>query len=142
MTGITRLASGDSELERVLSELLGLDPSGGRLADVLRATLDQLYDGQHTGRYRFDQLYKTEKTHMGTMVEINLQREFRFSDGSSTDYRIAGIDVDCKYSMRPGGWTLPPEAIGHLALLVSADDNAAEWRGDPPGHGGSPKSRT
>jgi hypothetical protein len=26
-------------------------------------------------------LYKTEKTHFGTLVEINLQREFGFADG-------------------------------------------------------------
>jgi hypothetical protein len=95
---------------------------------VLRDTLDQLYDGQRTGRWSFNQLYKTEKTHMGTLVEINLQREFGFADGDATDYRLAGVQVDCKYSMRDGGWTLPPEVIGHLALVVTADDARSSWR--------------
>jgi hypothetical protein len=63
---------------------------------VLRDTLDQLYDGQHTGRYSYDDLRKTEKTHMGTLVEINLQNRFEFGDGDVTDYRIAGHEVDCK----------------------------------------------
>ncbi|NAZ85227.1 NaeI family type II restriction endonuclease [Kineococcus indalonis] len=118
----------DTELDAVEDELYRLDPDGSAFAVVLRDTLDQLYDGQRTGRWSFDQLHKTEKTHMGTLVEINLQRRFQFADGDATDYRITGVQVDCKYSMRPGGWTLPPEVIGHLALLVSADDARATWR--------------
>jgi hypothetical protein len=117
----------DPELESVKADLYRLDPTGDRVAEVLRDTLDQLYDGQRTGRWNFDQLHKTEKTHMGTLVEINLHREFDFDDGDATDYRIAGIEVDCKYSMTPGGWTLPPEVIDHLALLVTASDVHSSW---------------
>jgi hypothetical protein len=119
---------GDSELDRVEAELYRFDPTGNRVAAVIRDTLDQLYDGQHTGRWTFSQLHKTEKTHMGTLIEINLHREFGFADGDATDYRIAGIEIDCKYSMTAGGWTLPPEVIGHLALLVTAVDAADSWR--------------
>src|SRR6476620_7983978 len=90
----------DDELRGVAAEIRTLDPDGTRTAQVLRATLDQLYDGQRTGRYRWDQLHKTEKTHCGTLVEINLHREFDFADGATLDYRIAGVDVDCKYSQR------------------------------------------
>jgi len=64
---------------------------------------------------------------MGTLVEINLHRQFSFGDGEVTDYRIAGIEVDCKYSMTYGGWELPPEAVGQLCLLVTADDRARTW---------------
>jgi len=117
----------DPELDRVQAELYRLDGSGHQVATVLRDTLDQLYDGQHTGRWSYDQLHKTEKTHMGTLVEINLHRHFGFGDGDSTDYRIAGIDVDCKYSMTDGGWELPPEAVGQLCLLVTANDSTRYW---------------
>lgn len=117
----------DPELDRVTDELLRLDATGDRVAAVLRDTLDQLYDGQHTGRWNFNQLHKTEKTHMGTLVEINLHREFEFADGDATDYRIAGVEVDCKYSMIHA-WTLPPEVVGHLALLVTSNDAASTWR--------------
>jgi len=68
----------DPELRAVADELMSHDPDGLRVARVLRRTYDMLLDGQHTGRYRWDQLYKTEKTHFGTLVEINLQREFGF----------------------------------------------------------------
>lgn len=117
----------DIELDTVESELSRLDPTGDQVATVLRDTLDQLYDGQRTGRWKYDQLHKTEKTYMGTLVEINLHRQFGFGDGDTTDYRIADIEVDCKYSMTYGGWELPPEAIDHLCLLVTADDETSTW---------------
>ncbi|SKB03594.1 NaeI family type II restriction endonuclease [Aeromicrobium choanae] len=116
----------DPELDAVTDELYRLDSTGDRVAAVLRETLDQLYDGQHTGRWSFVQLHKTEKTHMGTLVEINLHREFDFIDGDATDYEIAGVEVDCKYSMA-GSWTLPPEVVGHLALVLTANDPSAQW---------------
>lgn len=111
----------------VEAELYSIDPAGDGIAAVLRDTLDQLYDGQHTGRWRFEELRKTEKTHMGTLVEINLHREFGFADGGVTDYKIAGIEVDCKYSMNFGGWELPPEVIGHICLLITASDADSTW---------------
>ena len=120
--------AGDDDLDTVATELYRLDPTGDRVAAVLRDTFDQLYDGQHSGRWNFNDLHKTEKTHMGTLVEINLHREFDFADGDTTDYRIVGVQVDCKYSMKPFGWMLPPEVIGEIALLVTANDEASTWQ--------------
>src|ERR1700684_2898444 len=119
--------SGDAELDAVETELHLLDPTGAQVAEVLRDTLAQIYDGQHTGRWSYDQLYKTEKTHVGTLVEINLHRQFGFADGTVTDYRIAGVEVDCKYSMSYGGWELPPEAVRQGLLLITADDLRSTW---------------
>lgn len=113
----------DPELQAVFDAIHALDPDGSRTGQVLRDTLDQLYDGQRTGRYRWDQLFKTEKTHCGTLVEINLQREFKFQNGTSLDYQIAGIDVDCKYSQTHCAWMIPPEAHGHICLVLWAEDN-------------------
>ena len=42
----------DAEMDMVEAELYRLDPVGDQVAIVLRDTLDQLYDGQHTGRWR------------------------------------------------------------------------------------------
>lgn len=117
----------DGELERVAARLERLDPDGARTAAVLRDTLDQLLDGQRTGRYSGRDLRKTEKTHMGTLVEINLHRAFDFDDGTVTDYRIAGIEVDCKFSRTLGGWEIPLEAYGRLCLLIWADDDQSRW---------------
>jgi hypothetical protein len=117
----------DPQLRAVAAELISLDPDGVRVGRVLRRTYDMLLDGQHTGRYRWDQLYKTEKTHFGTLVEINLQREFGFADGKAMDFAICGIDVDCKYSQDLADWMIPPEAVGQLILGLWASDDRGIW---------------
>lgn len=117
----------DAELQTVHAELTRMDRSRERFAAVLRNTIDQLLNGEVTGRFSWESLYKTERTHAGTLVEINLQREFKFADGKAMDYQIADIEVDCKYSQSFGGWMIPPEARGHLCLLVWANDNESRW---------------
>jgi hypothetical protein len=117
----------DDELAAVAAELRGLDRDGSRMAAAIRGALDMLLDGQHTGRYRWEQLHKTEKTHAGTLVEIALARVLRLADGTTLDYTIAGADVDCKFSQRLGGWMIPPEADGKLLLLVQASDEDGSW---------------
>ena len=117
----------DLALHTVSDQILRIDPTGERIGTVLRETIDQLYDGQRTGRYRWEQLLKTEKTHCGTLVEINLHRAFNFADGTKLDYKIAGNEVDCKYSQKLGGWMIPPEAHGELCLLVWASDELSKW---------------
>lgn len=86
-----------------------------------------LLDGQRTGHFRWDQLSKTEKTHCGTLVEINLQRELQLADGAVLDFAIEGVDVDCKYSQELYGWMLPPEAVGQLCLGLWASDQEGVW---------------
>jgi hypothetical protein len=119
----------DEELRRVRIALQRADPTGARFARVLRDTIDQLLNGETSGRYDWNQLFKTEKTHAGTLVEINLQREFQplFNDGKNMDYEIVGVEVDCKFSQTFGNWMIPPEALGHLCLVVWADDHRGLW---------------
>lgn len=119
----------DPSRDQVASVFRRADPDGKRAAQVIRETFDQLYDGQHTGRFRWDQLYKTEKTHYGTLLEINLRREFDdvINDGELLDYRVVGHDIDCKYSQTLGGWMLPPECFGHLLLVATASDAGNTW---------------
>ncbi len=118
----------DPALTAVATALRSADAAGARTARVIRATLDQLYDGVRTGRYRWDQLHKTEKTHCGTLVEINMQREFGFADGEELDFRIAGVDVDCKYSQTVGRWMIPPEAQGEICMVLWANDAESRWK--------------
>jgi hypothetical protein len=117
----------DAELRAVAEELVERDPAGTKIARVLRRTYDMLLDGQHTGRYRWDQLSKTEKTHFGTLAEINLQRAFGFADGKTMDFAIRGVDVDCKFSQTTADWMIPPEAVGQLVLGLWASDDQGLW---------------
>lgn len=122
----------DQELIEVFSAFREADPNGERVGNLMRRTLDQLYDGQRTGRYSWEQLHKTERTHFGTLFEINLRREFddvidEPAAGQTLDYRVAGLDVDCKFSQKMFGWMIPPEAIGHLLVVGYVDDRASEF---------------
>jgi restriction endonuclease NaeI len=122
----------DPARDEVVSALQAADPDGKRAAAVFRATFDQLYDGQRTGRYSWHQLYKTEKTHYGTLLEINLRRAFDdviddTADDHPLDFLIRGHDVDCKYSQSLGGWMLPPECFGHLLIVATASDQKGTW---------------
>lgn len=119
----------DLALIRVFNSLHAADPEGARTGRLMRRTLDQLYDGQRTGRFSWDQLHKTERTHFGTLFEINLRREFDdvIDEGVKLDYRIAGVDVDCKFSQRMNAWMIPPEAIGHLLVVGYVSDVRSEF---------------
>ncbi|WP_457029149.1 NaeI family type II restriction endonuclease [Kitasatospora sp. P5_F3] len=92
-----------------------------RVGQVMRQSIDEVLDGQRTGRYDIRQLEKTEKTYLGTKVEILLRNEFDLVPGSSMDYSVAGHDVDSKFSLS-SGWMIPTEAVGEICLVSTADD--------------------
>ncbi|MET4163972.1 MULTISPECIES: NaeI family type II restriction endonuclease [Gordonia] len=106
---------------------------------ALRDSLDELLDGQRTGRWAYQHLSKTEKTYLGTAVEVNLTKEFSFIDGDDLDWKIAGRDIDCKFSKDVGGWEIPMEMYlcldhgerqgkaNHPALLTWFDDTTNRW---------------
>ena len=110
-----------------------------RFAWALRDSLDEVFDGQRTGQWCYQQLKKTDKIHLGTKVESNLTNEFQISDGGELDWVIDGIEVDCKFSKDFGGWEIPMEmylcddhgdqsgTADHLALLVWMNDDDAQW---------------
>ncbi|MFF4940868.1 NaeI family type II restriction endonuclease [Micromonospora sp. NPDC000729] len=120
----------DPEIWAVHAAIRSLDPDGVRTGYAIREALDQIYDGQRTGRWDYTQLLKTEKTHVGTLVEIWLQREFGFDDGQDLDYRIAGVDVDCKWSLNLYDWEIPQEMYSRgdkIALVIWANEYTARW---------------
>ena len=117
----------DPAIEEVAEEIVRLDPTAERWGAVFRHTYDMIYNGPETGRFRWSQLMKTEKTHFGTVFEINAQREFKFEGGDVTDYRIASHQVDAKWSQTDGGWMLPPEIFNEIALVATASDPEARF---------------
>ncbi|RGD62242.1 restriction endonuclease [Kitasatospora xanthocidica] len=118
----------DAEVQAVKAALYSLDSTGEAMGRVLRETIDQLLDGQRMGRWDYEQLHKTEKTHLGTLVEINIYKEFGLAEGEKADYLIDGIEVDCKYAKGIGKWEIGPELVGYVCLVVTADDRAGTWR--------------
>lgn len=117
----------NTDLNVIAANLRDINFCGLRVGRLLRDTYDQLYDGQRTGRYRWDQLSKIEKEGFGPIFEMKFQRELHLKDGDQLNFQIAGVDVYCSFSQTLGGWMIPPEAQGHICLLVWADDASASW---------------
>lgn len=128
-----------TELAPIVEWFYSEDDARERLRWALRDSLDELLDGQRTGRWAYQHLSKTEKTHLGTVVEVNLTKEFEFANGDHLDWQIAGRDVDCKFSKDLGGWEIPMEMYlcadhrerqgkaDHPALLTWFDDTTNRW---------------
>ncbi|MEV0089990.1 NaeI family type II restriction endonuclease [Streptomyces sp. NPDC050738] len=106
---------------------------------ALRDSLDELLDGQRTGRWAYQHLTKTEKTYLGTAVEVNLTKEFAIDNGADLDWSIAGFDIDCKFSKDLGGWEIPMEMYlcadhgersgrdDHAAVVTWMNDDKSQW---------------
>ncbi len=100
--------------------------AGGALAlehdvpQMLRQCIDDVIMTPKTGRRAYEELEKTEKTYIGTRVEIELRSLLRLRKGR-LDTEILGQDVDIKHTMG-GNWMIPTEAIDCACLLVAADE--------------------
>jgi hypothetical protein len=127
------------DLQELVAFFEGMDEGRERFRWTLRDSLDELLDGQRTGRWCYQHLMKTEKTYLGTAIEINLSREFDIEDGMHLDWSVVGAELDCKFSRDISGWEIPMEMYvcndhdtrsgidDFPALLVWMNDDTSEW---------------
>ena len=87
---------------------------------MLREVIDDVIQTPRTGRRSYDELEKTEKTYIGTRVEIMLRALLSLPRGR-LDAVVAGHDTDIKHTMH-NNWMIPSEADGHPCILVAADE--------------------
>lgn len=120
------MAAPDPELDAVFAALGAVADLEVQLSRSLRLALDEVIDGARTGRFAVSQLEKTEKTYIGTKVEILLRYTLGWQRGSKLDNLIEGVEVDTKFSLT-GQWMIPREARGEICLLAAADDSRARF---------------
>ncbi len=116
----------DSALHQVIQFFLRKTGFEARAAETLRQALDEVIDGIRTGRWSVDSLEKTEKTYIGTKVEILFKFDFELEDGEKLDTRIEGHEVDIKCTVLRD-WMIPNEALDQLCLLVRIDDSKSRF---------------
>ena len=121
------LRSSDSSLQEVFDWFRLRPDFTRRFGQAVRQSIDEVLDGQRTGRFDIDDLEKTEKTYLGTKVEIILRSEFELGRGQSMDYFVIGHEVDSKFTIGEN-WTIPGEANGHICLLTKANDHEASYK--------------
>lgn len=107
---ITARAGGALELERSFPQML-------------RDCIDAVIMTAKTGRRSYEELEKTEKTYIGTRVEIELRALLGLPKGK-LDTEILGQDVDIKNTMGTN-WMIPTEAVDQPCILVAADEARA-----------------
>ncbi|TMP28907.1 hypothetical protein CWC00_20285 [Pseudoalteromonas rubra] len=99
----------DSDLEAIV---------GG----ILRNALDEVIDMPRTNRYSIDELEKTEKTYIGTKVEIVFRDTFGLGKGRKLDLLIGEKEVDVKNTIG-SNWTIPSEAVDEICILLLSNDS-------------------
>jgi hypothetical protein len=123
--GIPKPDVTDVALQQVRDALLAKPDLLGIVGRAIRKSFDEVIDGPRTGRYRIEQLEKTEKTYIGTKVEIVLRNELSLERGLTLDNLIAGHEVDTKFTVG-STWTIPSEAFGQICLVVTGNDNTGQ----------------
>lgn len=107
---IVRRIGGRGALERVVPAML-------------RDAIDDVMQTAKTGRRSWAELEKTEKTYIGTRVEIAL-RSLLGVPRRKLDLLLLGEDVDVKHTLGLN-WMIPNEAIGHVCILIASDEAKA-----------------
>jgi len=105
----------------ILKAAGGQDKIEERVPLLLRQAIDEVIDTPRTGRWIIEQTEKTEKTYLGTKVEIVLRNFLKFPKGQKLDMSVNGVECDIKNTMHYN-WSIPRENVGELALLVKANE--------------------
>lgn len=109
--------------EEIIKRAGGIDALATKFSAMLRQCVDDVIMTPKTGRRAYEELEKTEKTYIGTRVEIELRAILNLPKGK-LDTVILGHDVDIKNTMG-NNWMIPTEAIDHPCILVAADETRA-----------------
>lgn len=113
------------QLEKaILRNAGGLERFKKEIPLLLRKAIDEVIDSPRTNRFTLEEVEKTEKTYLGTKVEILLRNRLNFPKGTILDLSIDGIETDIKNTMR-STWMIPSEAMGHPCILIKTDEQSA-----------------
>jgi hypothetical protein len=109
----------DPELDAVEARLreLGRPDPESLYGTEIRQAIDEVLDGPRTGRWDFVQLEKTEKTYVGTKLEILIRVALGLERGSVLDLDVVDVPVDVKWAM-DSSWQIPLEAIDRICLCI------------------------
>lgn len=102
----------------------GLPKLTQEIPQIIRKAIDEVIDAPRTNRFTLAETEKTEKTYLGTKIEILLRAYLNIPKGEILDLAIAGVETDIKNTMG-GNWTIPMEAFGHPCLLIKENEKTA-----------------
>ena len=106
-----------------------------RMGGMVRKALDEVIDTPRTGRWKMTQLEKTEKTYLGTKVEILLRHELGLRRGKKLDLEVDGHEVDVKNTVGS------KKAKGHILQFEKVYSGLFRCKFQPPSHQSAPLNR-
>jgi hypothetical protein len=108
----------------ILRRAKGPERFGKEIPLLLRRAIDEVVDAPRTGRFLLDEIEKTEKTYLGTKVEVLLRYWLGFPKGRVLDLLVGEDEVDIKNTMK-STWMIPIEAVDRPCILVKTDEDSA-----------------
>ena len=108
-------------VEALYRQAGGPDQLAQKFPVLFRTAIDEVIDTARSNRFVLADLEKTEKTYLGTKMEILVRNLLKFPKGQILDLSVDGIEVDIKNTMGRN-WTIPLECQGHIALLLRSDE--------------------
>lgn len=110
--------------DAILRHADGYESFRRQVPRLLRQAIDEVIDTARSRRYTISELEKTEKTYIGTKIEIFLRNYLGVDRGQVLDLLIDGVEVDVKNTIK-FAWTIPNEALGHPCILISANETTS-----------------
>ncbi|MDQ7013708.1 MAG: NaeI family type II restriction endonuclease [Planctomycetota bacterium] len=108
-----------------VTEWLGSEKRVESIGRGIRAAIDWVIDGARTRRYSLGQVEQSEKLYLGNRIEHEVLHELGLvKNPQGIDTAIEGHEVDIKFSLSTN-WMIPPEGVGHICMLLSADDDSS-----------------
>lgn len=105
----------------LIEKVESLDKFLEQTGNVIRRSVDEVIDMPRSQRYSLDHIEKTEKTYIGTKVEILFRHQFNLPKGKKLDLKILDHEVDIKNTIGTS-WMIPQEAINEYCLLIKIND--------------------
>jgi hypothetical protein len=124
----TDKAGFDDRIARLEAAILrhagGIERFRSEIPRLFRRAIDEVIDTQRSGRYTLAETEKTEKTYLGTKIEIFLRNHLKMSKGHTLDLSIEDFEADIKCTSG-SNWTIRIEAVGHPCVLIKTDEAEA-----------------
>jgi len=117
-------------ISKVSQAILSKFSNGAELTEkfhnLVRQSIDEVVDTPRTGRTSLSELEKTEKTYIGTKVEILTRSMLGLVKGKKLDLKVADTEVDIKFTIG-NTWMIPMEAFGEICLLIYGNEKSGTF---------------
>ena len=111
-------------VDSILEQAGGFDAFAEHIPQLIRQAIDEVIDTPRTNRFVLRDTEKTEKTYLGTKIEVLFRAHLNLTKGRNLDLSVRGAEVDIKNTMG-GNWAIPLEAVGHPCVLIQENEKTA-----------------